>query len=56
MMASADVLPRLQQRALEADHIVNELKAQLQQLKYFSNASSMVFFFFSNILQLNVAY
>jgi len=33
VMSSADVLPRLKQQALEADQIVNQLKAQLQQLK-----------------------
>ena len=43
MMASADVLPRLQQRALEADQIVSQLKVQLQQLKYSSSASSKLF-------------
>ena len=44
VMASADVLPRLQQRALEADQIVNQLKAQLQQLKFSSAESSELFF------------
>jgi len=42
-MASADVLPRLQQRAVEADQIITQLKAQLQQLKYSSAASSKLF-------------
>jgi len=43
VMASADVLPRLQQRALQADQIISRLKAQLQQLKCSSSASSMLF-------------
>jgi len=42
-MASADVLPRLQQRAVEADQIITQLKAQLQQLKYSTAASSKLF-------------
>ena len=48
LMASADVLPRLQQRALQADEIISQLKAQLQQLNSSSAASCM---FFSNIWQ-----
>jgi len=47
-MASADVLPRLKQRAIQTDQIISQLKAQLQQLQYSSAASSMSF---SNILR-----
>ena len=44
VMASADILPRLQQRALEADQIIGQLKTQLQQLKQSSAASSKSYF------------
>jgi len=50
MMASADVLPRLQQRAAEADQIISQLKAQLQQLKYSSDAACMLFKYLTNDL------
>jgi len=43
VMASADVLSHLQQRALQADQMISQLKAQLQQLKNSSAASSMSF-------------
>jgi len=48
VMALSDVLPRLQQRAVQADQIISQLKTQLQQLKHSSAASSMLF---SNIWQ-----
>ena len=49
VMASADVLPRLQQRALEADQIISQLKAQLQQLKHSSAASRKLFYVYNAI-------
>ena len=42
-MASGDVLPRLQQRAVQADQIIDQLKTQLQQLKRSSAAAGLSF-------------
>ena len=42
-MASGDVLPRLQQRAAQADQMIGQLKAQLQQLKRSSAAAGLFF-------------